>query len=242
MKPSIRLVVLVSAFVLVLRQAEGAEAPDAWPPARLADARAALKQMQADGLITAAQYHAKEAMLKARQAGTFKGTALSTNAPAEVNLIQNGGFEQINRNSARDRSRWLWWGGWSWGGDYENFWETNRVNVHSGRFSAGIRCTGQTGRIGINTPKLPIIPGADDYVFTVWARGEGDNELFLNFESGMTGSLRQRIGTAWQPVTLHGKPERNANDFTLFIYVTGGGTIYLDDARLVPMGGNLDED
>jgi hypothetical protein len=113
--------------------------------------------------------------------------------------------------------------------------------VHSGKYSARITCKGQAGRIGISTPPLPIAPGATEYVFTVWAKGEGDNMLFLNFESGARGTLRQKIPAEWTLVTLKGTPEAGAQQYTLYIYVTGKGTIWLDDAKLVPVGPPLDE-
>jgi hypothetical protein len=180
-------------------------------------------------------------MLEERRAGRFQSTALSQAAPSELNFIQNGGFEEVNKNSARNRSRWLWWGGWSWGGDYENFWETRKDYVRSGSYSAGIRCTGQPGRIGINTPKLPIVPGVKEYEFSVWAKGEGANELFLNFESGAAGTLRKKIGPEWEKVSLKGVTEPGAKDFSFYIYVTGQGAIWLDDAKLVPLGELKDE-
>jgi len=213
---------------------------DLWPPGRVQAALAAIEVLRTQGLMTEEHYQRKRAMLEARRDGTFAGTALATEDSAEVNFIQNGGFEETNANSEPNRSRWLWWSGWDWGGDYENFWATGE-NARSGEYSAGIRCTGQPGRIGIFTPPLPIIPGATEYVFTVWAKGEGENELFLNFEAGATGTLRQRIGPEWEEVRLTGYPEPGAESFGLYVYVTGGGTIYLDDAKLVPVGGELDE-
>lgn len=213
---------------------------DLWPPERISQALQAVEKLKAQGLLSEAQYRRKVVMLEQRRAGTFQPTALSHTDPAEINFIQNGGFEEINRNSAPNRSRWLWWNGWDWGGDYENFWATEKENVHSGAYSAGIRCTGKPGRIGIFTPSLPIVPGATAYVFTVWAKGEGENELFLNFESGATGTLRQKVGPEWTQITLQGTPEPGAKEFLFYIYVTGQGTIYLDDAKLVPVGGETE--
>ena len=222
--------------------ADAAEpAPETWPPARITEATRALERMKADGLITERQFQRKRAMLEERRAGRFKSSALSQTDPGELNLLQNAGFEEVNRNSDRNRSRWLWWGGWSWGGDYENFWETRKEYVRSGNYSAGIRCTGQPGRIGINTPKLPVVPGVKEYEFTVWAKGEGENQLFLNFESGATGTLRKGIGSAWEQVRLKGVAGPDAREFSLYIYVTGQGTIWLDDAKLAPLGELKDE-
>jgi len=211
-----------------------------WPKERIAAALASVEKQKADGLLSEAAYARRKAMLEARRAGTFRPTMLSATNPP-LNFIQNAGFEDVNRNSARDRSRWLWWGGWSWGGDYENSWEDRPAYVHSGTYSARIRCTGKAGRIGISTPELPAAAGAKEYVFTVWAKGEGENELFLNFESGATGTLRQKIGPEWELVTLKGTLDAGAATYALYVYVTGEGTIWLDDAKLVPVGGKEDE-
>jgi hypothetical protein len=235
-------VVLAAVVFSVFGAGEKAADENLWPPERIAQAVRALQKMKTDSLVTEAQFLKKRAMLEQRRAGTFKPTALSSTNPAEVNFIQNGGFEEINRNSAPNRSRWLWWNGWDWGGDYENFWAAEKENVHSGAYSAGIRCKGNPGRIGIFTPRLPIVPGATEYVFSIWAKGEGDNELFLNFESGATGTLREKVGSQWTQITLKGAPEKGAKEFTFFIYSAGRGTIYLDDAKLVPVGGTMDEE
>lgn len=211
-----------------------------WPKERIEAALAAVEKQKADGLLSDATGARKKAMLEARRAGGFKPTMLSATNPP-LNFIQNGGFEDINRNSAANRSRWLWWGGWSWGGDYENRWEDRPAYVHSGTYSARIACTGKPGRIGISTPSLPIVPGVKEYVFTLWAKGAGENQLFLNFESGVTGTLRQKIGPEWELVTLKGTPDPDAKTYGLYIYVTGEGTIWFDDAQLVPAGGGTDQ-
>ena len=211
-----------------------------WPKERIAAALAAVEKQKADGLLGDAAYARRKQMLEARRTGTFQPTALSTANPP-LNFIQNGGFEDVNRNSAPNRSRWLWWGGWSWGGDYENKWEDRPEYVHAGKLSARIRCTGKRGRIGISTPELPVVPGAKEYDFTVWAKGEGENELFLNFESGAGGTLRKKIGPQWEEVSLKGTLEEGAKSYALYVYVTGEGTIWLDDAALVPVGGAADE-
>jgi hypothetical protein len=230
------------AWAAAFQLATAAEkSSEAWSPERIAEAMRALERMKTNGLITEGQWQRKRALLEERRAGRFKSTALSQTDPAELNFLQNSGFEEVNKNSARNRSRWLWWGGWSWGGDYENFWETRPAYVRSGSYSAGIRCTGKAGRIGLNTPSLPIVPGVKEYEFTVWAKGEGENQLFLNFESGATGTLRQKIGSEWEQVTLRGVTETGARGFSFYIYVSGLGTIWLDDAKLVPVGEMKDE-
>jgi hypothetical protein len=211
-----------------------------WPPERIQEAIQAVEEQHKNGLLSDASYQKKTGMLQARLSGTYVSQSLSVVDPP-LNFIQNGGFEKVNRNSDRNRSRWLWWGGWSWGGDYENMWEDRPGFVHSGQFSARIRCTGATGRIGISTPPLPAIPGATDYKLAFWAKGEGDNMLFVNFEQAANGTLREKIGDAWKEYTVLGKPVAGKNTYQVYFYSIGGGTIWLDDVELVPVGGKLDE-
>jgi len=243
--PRARGLVMLPALVALIavggHWTSGQEPPkELWTRQRIEAALAAIERAREAGVTSDVRYRQKRAMLEGRLAGTFEGTALSNTDPAEVNLVQNGGFEQINPNSDRDRSRWLWWEGWDWGGDYENSW-AEAPNAHSGQYSACIRCTGQRGRIGIFTPKLPVLPGVLSYELTLWAKGEGNNELFINFESGCTGTLRQSVPEQWTEIKLTGEPEEGAQDFGLYLYVTGEGTIYLDDVRLVPVGGEFEE-
>ncbi len=211
-----------------------------WPPSRIAAALQAVEEQRANGLLSETGCQKRVAMLKARQAGTYIPTSLSVTDPP-LNFIQNGGFEKVNRNSDKNRSRWLWWGGWSWGGDYENMWEDRPAFVHSGPFSARIQCTGATGRIGISTPPLPAVPGATGYKLTFWARGEGENMLFVNFEEGAGGALREKIGATWKQYTAVGEPVADKKTYQVYFYSIGAGTIWLDDVELVPVGGKLDE-
>ncbi len=211
-----------------------------WPQSRVQEATKAVEEQRKSGLLSEASYQRKKAMLQGRLAGTYTPESLSVVDPP-LNFVQNGGFEKVNRNSDKNRSRWLWWGGWSWGGDYENMWEDRPAFVHSGQFSARIRCTGTTGRIGISTPPLPAIPGATEYKLTFWAKGEGDNKLFVNFEGGAGGELREKIGDSWKQYTALGKPVPGQNTYQVYFYSIGAGTIWLDDVELVPVGGKLDE-
>lgn len=184
-------------------------------------------------------YLSRKQMLEQRRTGTYKPQSLSVADPP-LNFVQNGGFEQPNPNSAKNRSRWLWWGGWSWGGDYENMWEDKPEFVHSGKLSARIKCVGVTGRIGINTPPLPAVPGATGYKLTFWAKGEGENQLFVNFEEGATGVLREKIGPDWKEYAVMGTPVAGQKTYTFYFYSVGAGTLWLDDVTLVPVGGQLD--
>ncbi|NQU44206.1 hypothetical protein HQ520_13030 [bacterium] len=211
-----------------------------WPRERVLGALDEIARIKAAGMMSESHYRRKREMLQARLSGTFSPTMLSTTNPP-LNFIQNAGFEEINKNSQPNRSRWLWWGGWSWGGDYENRWEDRPEYVRSGKYSARIKCLGKKGRIGISTPKLPLAAGTTEYEFSIWAKGEGENQLFLNFESGARGTFRGRIGPEWQQVTLKGIREPDADGYTVYIYVTGEGTIWLDDAKLVPIGGQRDD-
>ncbi len=211
-----------------------------WPRERVLQALQAVEGQKTAGLLTPRAYEQRKQMLQQRLEGNYRPQSLSATNPP-LNFIQNAGFEQTNPNSAKNRSRWLWWGGWSWGGDYENMWEENPEFVHSGKLSARIRCTGATGRIGINAPPLPVVPGASEYRLTFWAKGEGANELFVNFEEGVTGDLRQRISPDWKQYTVTGKPAEGKKTFTVYFYSVGAGTIWLDDVALVPVGGQIDE-
>jgi len=225
--------------ILVAALLAASDAPNPWDRSRIEQCLKTIERQKAQGLMSESHYAKKRAMLEARLAGAFKATALSAKDPGELNLIQNGGFEEINKNSAPNRSRWLWWGGWSWGGDYENFW-AEAPNVHSGKYAAGIRCKGARGRIGISTPRLPILEGTTELVFTFWGKGEGDNQIFVNFESGATGVLRQKLASEWTQYTVKGKPASGAREFSLYIYSIAGGTLYLDDLSLAPIGAKLD--
>lgn len=227
-------------LTLVFLAGQAQPQADLWPKERIAACIKALDQMRAQRLISDPLYQRKKAMLQARLDGTFKATALATKEDEEINLIQNGGFEQIDRNTRPDRSRWLWWGGWSWGGDYENFWATGK-DAHSGQQAAGTRCKGKTGRIGIFTPSLPLLQGATEYELTFWAKGEGDNQLFVNFEGGASGSLREKIGPEWKQYTMKTKPEAGEKTFGVYFYTVGAGTIYLDDVKVRPLGQILED-
>jgi hypothetical protein len=211
-----------------------------WPQSRIEDAIKAVERQRADGLLSETAYQKRIAVLKARQSGTYVSQSLSVTDPP-LNFVQNGGFEKVNKNSDKNRSRWLWWGGWDWGGDYENMWEERPEFVHSGQFSARITCTGAVGRIGIDTPPLPAVPGATGYKLTFWARGQGENTLFVNFEDGAVGSMREKIGDAWKQYTLVGEPAADRKTYQVYFYSIGAGTIWLDDVELVPVGGRLDE-
>jgi len=211
-----------------------------WPQSRIQEAVKAVEEQHRKGLLSEESYQKRMAVLKARAAGTYVSQSLSVTDPP-LNFIQNGGFEKVNRNSDKNRSRWLWWGGWSWGGEYENMWEDRPAFIHSGQFSARIRCTGAMGRIGISTPPLPAIAGATDYKLTFWAKGEGDNLLFVNFEGGANGVLREKMGDSWRQYTVVGKPTKGKQTYQVYFYSIGAGTIWLDDVELLPVGGTLDE-
>jgi hypothetical protein len=228
-------------FALADEKAEKAElTKKLWPKERIEAALKAVEKQRADGLLSPSAYEQRKRILQARLKDHYDSISLSVTNPP-LNFIQNAGFEKLDKNSAKDRSRWLWWNGWSWGGDYENSWEDRPEWVHSGKYSARIRCTGQTGRIGIFTPHLPAVPGAREYTLTYWAKGEGDNMLFVNFEGGVTGTVREKIAPEWKQYTLVGKPAEKNQPYEVYFYVIGAGTIRLDDVALVPVGGKLED-
>jgi len=153
----------------------------------------------------------------------------------KATLVPNPGFEEIVEGRPANRTQWAEWGAWSWGGQYELAPETRSEYVHSGKRSARIRCTGEKGRIGIITPRVPAAEGVKTYTFTVWARGEGENELFVNFEEDARGELRKRIGPDWEKVTVTGTLKPDGKAFRVFLYATGKGTLWLDDAAVEPV-------
>lgn len=228
-----------AAEVKQTKQTKEALTKQLWPKHRVEAALKAVEKQKADGLLTETAYRKRKAMLQKRLAGAYASQSLSVTDPP-LNFIQNGGFEKVNRNSARNRSRWLWWGGWSWGGDYENYWEDRPDYVHSGKYSARIRCVGKRGRIGIMTPAIPAVAGASEYTLSFWACGEGDNMLFVNFESGARGVFRQKIPPGWKQYTATAKGDKDAKTYQVYLYHIGEGTIWLDDMKLVPVGGKIE--
>ncbi|UCG56479.1 MAG: hypothetical protein JSU70_16650 [Phycisphaerales bacterium] len=235
--------VVVAAGTVFTGQDNGADkdalTKELWPKGRILNAIKAVERQRRDGLLSDRSYRKRMDMLKVRLSGEYVSKSLSLTDPP-LNFIQNAGFEKVNRNSEKNRSRWLWWSGWSWGGDYENYWETQPEYVHSGKFSARIQCVGSQGRIGIFTPQLPAVPGAKQYKLTFWAKGEGENMLFVNFEAGARGVLREKMGPVWKQYTVIAEPEAGAKTYGVYLYHIGAGTIWLDDVELVPIGGKLD--
>jgi hypothetical protein len=239
---SVVFLIVVAAGSVFMGQENNADkaalTSELWPKSRILTAIKAVERQHRDGLLSEESYRKRMEMLDARLAGEYISQSLSVTNPP-LNFIQNPGFEKVNRNSAKNRSRWLWWNGWSWGGDYENYWESRPQYVHSGKFSARIQCVGAKGRIGIFTPPLPAVPGVKQYKLTFWAKGEGDNMLFVNFESGARGELREKIGPEWKQYTVLGEPQAGQDTYGVYFYHIGTGTIWLDDMELVPIGGEL---
>ena len=65
--------------------------------------------------------------------------------------------------------------------------------------------------------------------------------LFVNFEDGATGTLREKIGAAWKQYTARRQAGRGKQTYKVYFYSIGGGTIWLDDVELVPVGGKLED-
>lgn len=207
-----------------------------WPRERVESALAALERQRRAGLLSEAAHERRRNMLLARLAGTFTPTMLAIESPRD--LIQNGGFEAIDRNTGPHRSRWHWWQGWRWEGEYEMRWEDRRRHVRSGRRSARIRSTGAPGRIAVFTPILPAVGEVRSYRFSVWAKGSGENELLVSFESGARGSFRTRVGREWERIDVRGFVRPGAAGFRIYLNSVGAGTIWLDDATLTPEPGS----
>jgi hypothetical protein len=203
-----------------------------WPRERVERALAALDEQRTAGLISEVGYERRRSMLRARLEGTFTPTMLAIESP--LDLIQNGGFESIDRNTRPNRSRWHWWQGWLWEGEYEMRWEDRGRHVRSGRHSARIASTGLRGRIAVFTPVLPAIGDTRRYRFSVWAKGSGENELFVAFDAGASGSVRKRVGGEWELIDVRGRLGPGAPGFRVYLNSTGTGTIWLDDATLAP--------
>lgn len=212
-----------------------------WPKARVEAALKDVEKQKADGLITPKMYDRKKKMLQERLAGTFNDDVLSTTNPPP-NLLQNAGFEDFNPNTRRNMSRWDMWGGWAWpeNADYQNDKEDRPDYVHEGKLSARFKCTGAPARTGINQ-SIPTIAGATEYTLTFWARGEGENQLQVAFESGARGTFTGKIDAEWKPITVTGQADPNAKKFTLYFYSRGAGTVWVDDAKLLPVGVKLED-
>lgn len=189
-----------------------------------------VKQAYQRGLMSEERYKQKMAMLeeKLKTAPDVEPPVVETDEP--VNLIQNGSFEDFNPNSEPNRSRWLWWGGWSWGGDYEN---NKAGEAEDGKLCAQIKCTGQAGRIGLMTPDIPVLKKQADYELTLWIKGTPGNRLNVAFESGAGGNGAFTGGDKWEKVTVKGKADAGADKFRIYFYVVGTGTIWLDNVQLM---------
>lgn len=237
------LAVTLALVALVLWAAETKEelTRKLWPRKRVVKALKDVEKQKADGLITRKMYQRKTGMLKARLAGRFSPTMLSTTNPP-LNLLRNGSFEDFNPNTRKNMSRWNWWGGWAWPATaaYRNDKESRPEYVKGGKLSARFKCTGKPARTGINQG-IPVIEGATGYELTIWAKGEGDNKLQIAFEAGARGTFTGQIGPEWQKITVTAKPKAGAKKFTLYIYSRGGGTIWVDEARLLPLGVKIED-
>ena len=87
---------------------------EVWRVERIEAALRAIEVQRAAGLLSRPGYDRRREMLNRRLDGTFVPTMLSVVDPP--GLLQNGGFEQVNRNTRPHQSRWLWWQGWRWEG------------------------------------------------------------------------------------------------------------------------------
>ena len=65
--------------------------------------------------------------------------------------------------------------------------------------------------------------------------------LFVNFEEGAAGDLRERIGDAWKEYTVAGTPEAGKRTYIVYFYVDRRGHDLARRRRAGARGGNLDE-
>ena len=179
-------------------------------------------------------------MLKERLAGEYVSQSLSVTTPP-LNFIQNAGFEKVNRNSAKNRSRWLWWGGWSWGGDYENAWEDRPEYVHSGEFPHASSASARP--VGSASPRhpLPAVAGATGYELTsgLAARGTTGCSSTLNRGPGATSANRYRRSGRNTRLSERRRRTRTRTTSSLLRDRRGNDLVGRRQARAV--GGNLEE-
>ena len=64
--------------------------------------------------------------------------------------------------------------------------------------------------------------------------GSSDNEFYSLQRS-------RKIGSEWKQYTVSGKPVVGKDTYFVYFYSIGLGTIWLDDAELVPVGGKMEE-
>jgi hypothetical protein len=236
-------IVVAAAVGAVVWAAESKEeiAKRLWPKERCVSALKDIEKQKADGLISEKTYERRKAMVQQRMAGTFAPTMLAATNPP-LNLLQNGGFEDFNPNTRKNMSRWDSWGGWAWPetAKFENDQESRPEYVKEGKLSARFKCVGDPARTGISQT-IPTTAGATGYELTIWARGEGENSFQISFEAGVDGTVTEKLGPEWKQITLVGKPKAGAKEFLFYLYSRSGGTIWIDDAKLVPLGVKVED-
>jgi hypothetical protein len=149
-------------------------------------------------------------------------------------ILQNGDFEL-------GLHKWGSWGEWE-NGEYIFSSATGSGNVKSGIYSMTIICI-TVGRGGIWTEE-DLTLEATDYDLTFWVKGSDTSaECFYSFEGPDSANFSQgrtctrfAVGTSWTeksfPVTLTAQSTAK-----LYLFSTGGGTLYLDAVNLVRSDG-----
>ncbi|MHC4397038.1 MAG: phage tail protein [Planctomycetota bacterium] len=149
-------------------------------------------------------------------------------------ILQNGDFEL-------GMHKWGSWGEWE-NGQYIFSSATGSGNVKSDVYSMTIICI-TVGRGGIWTEE-DLTLEATDYDLTFWVKGSDTSaECFYSFEGPDSANFSQgrtctrfAVGTSWTeksfPVTLTAQSTAK-----LYLFSTGGGTLYLDAVNLVRSDG-----
>jgi len=147
----------------------------------------------------------------------------------------------INADFELGLHKWGSWGEWD-NGQYIFSSATGSGNVKSGIYSMTIICI-DLGRGGIWTEE-DLTLEATDYDLTFWVKGSDTSaECFYSFEGDDSANFSQgrtcarfAVGTSWTeksfPVTLTAQSTAK-----LYLFSTGGGTLYLDAVNLVRSDG-----
>jgi len=188
-----------------------------------------VKKAYQRGLMTEERYKQKLAYLEEALKTAPEGEPPVKDENVRINMIQNGSFEDFNPNTGKWRSRWMWWNGWKWGGDYVN---NKAGDAKDGKLCAEIKCTGRKGRIGLFTPEFPILKKDAEYELTLWIKGTPGNRLNVAFEGDARGNGAFTGGPEWKKVTVIGKAKPKGTKFRVYFYMVGTGTLWIDDVQM----------
>lgn len=143
------------------------------------------------------------------------------------NLIENASFEL-------GMEQWGSWGQWD-GGKY-TFGSGSGPDAHSGGSSASIICQ-KPGRGGIYTKPMRL-PAPGTYQVVVYLKGRDGARFRTSAANGqLVGAREFEVPDRWTEIEYKVEVEDPSNDFRLYIYNVGAGTLYVDDVVLLPLDG-----